>query len=275
MLLDAHEPVHDRGAFVSKENTDASTETTRSADRDHHDHPLRMKDLCEASGLDRQAIHFYIQQGLLPAGKKTGRNMAWYSDAHVERLLLIKKLQHERFLPLKAIKAMLDGREEEFAPAQHRFLVRLKGALTGPLAPEERGRTIAAAIVLERSGVERRDLDEAIELDLVASQEIEGELHIAEADAWMIDLFGQMRKLGFTRDLGFTVRDVAFYQDAMMRLFREEIRLLSRRLSHLPADDVAPMIEQALPVIHTFITRYHGARVRDFFASVEDEPREP
>ena len=39
-------------------------------------HPYRMKDLCELTGLPRQVIHFYIQQGLVPPGVKTGRNMA-------------------------------------------------------------------------------------------------------------------------------------------------------------------------------------------------------
>lgn len=243
----------------------------RAAAPDRGDHALKMKDLCERTGLDRQAIHFYVKQGLLPPGKKTGRNMAWYSEAHVERLLLIKKLQHERFLPLKAIKAMLDNREEDFAPAQQRFLVRLKGLVAGDGAPDERRRLLPAARVLERSGVSQRDLDEAIELGMVVGTEVDGELHVAEADAWMIDLFGQMRKLGFTRDLGFTVRDVQFYEEAMLRLFREEIRLLSRRLSHLPPDEVAPMIEKALPIVHTFLTRYHGARVRDFFAPDSDE----
>ena len=67
----------------------------------------RMRDLCERTGLNRQAIHFYIQRGLLPPGEKTGPNMAWYEQGHLERLLLIKRLQHERFLPLNAIKAML------------------------------------------------------------------------------------------------------------------------------------------------------------------------
>ena len=38
--------------------------------------PYRMKDLCDRTGLPRQVIHFYIQQGLLPEGQKTGRNMA-------------------------------------------------------------------------------------------------------------------------------------------------------------------------------------------------------
>ncbi len=30
------------------------------------------------------------------------------------------------------------------------------------------------------------------------------------------------------------------------------------------------MIERSLPIIHTFLTRYHASRVRSFFESVED-----
>ena len=56
-----------------------TTATARDIDHEHEAWCYRMKDLCEASGLPRQAIHFYIQQGLLPPGQKTGRNMAWYT----------------------------------------------------------------------------------------------------------------------------------------------------------------------------------------------------
>ena len=69
--------------------SDAATMNGASA-RTEDGYTLRMRDLCEATGLDRQAVHFYIQQGLLPPGRKTGRNMAWYTHAHVERLDLIK-----------------------------------------------------------------------------------------------------------------------------------------------------------------------------------------
>ena len=44
----------------------------------------RMKDLCELTGLPRQVIHFYIQQGLVPEGHKTGPNMAYYGEEHLE-----------------------------------------------------------------------------------------------------------------------------------------------------------------------------------------------
>ena len=233
---------------------------------------LRMKDLVEATGLERQAIHFYIQQGLLPAGRKTGRNMAWYTQAHVDRLLSIRKLQQEHFLPLKAIKAVLDGTDEDFTPEQRAFLRGVKRRLGGELTEEDRAKTVAAEELVERFGVDREDLREAAELGVVGVRENdEGDLVIAEADAWMVELFGQMRKLGFTRELGFSVEDLRFYEDAMNRLFREEIKLISGRLSKLPPDEAAAMIEKALPLIHSFLTRYHASRVRAFFGTLEDD----
>ena len=32
---------------------------------------LKMKDLCELTGLPRQAVHFYIQEGLVPEGDRS------------------------------------------------------------------------------------------------------------------------------------------------------------------------------------------------------------
>ena len=68
---------------------------------------LRMKDLCKATGISRQVVHFYISQGLLPPGKKTGQNMAYYSEEHVRRIELIRQLQEERFLALKGHQSPL------------------------------------------------------------------------------------------------------------------------------------------------------------------------
>lgn len=230
----------------------------------------RMKDLCDATGLPRQAIHFYIQQGLLPPGEKTGRNMAWYGEEHVERLRLIKKLQHERFLPLKAIKALLDGQGEAFSPTQRRFLLEVKDRFGEGVPRRERRRMVDADALVVRAGVQRAEIERAVEIGLLGAHRTDdGRLEIAEDDAWMVELFGEMRRLGFTEDLGFTVDDVRFYDEAMSTLFRQEVVLLSSRLSHLPPAQVAQMIERALPVIHAFLTRYHAARVRDFFEAME------
>lgn len=96
---------------------------------------LKMRDLCDATGLNRQAIHFYIQQGLLPPGEKTGRNTATYTPAHLERLQLIRRLQHERFLPLEVIKDLLSAREDRYSDTQRGFLRRLRARLKACSTP--------------------------------------------------------------------------------------------------------------------------------------------
>ena len=100
-------------------------------------HPYRMRDLCRLTGLERQVVHFYIKEGLLPEGHKTGRNMAWYGDEHLERLRTIKRLQEEHFLPLRAIRAVLEARADTFTPAQARMLLAMKSELAGTLAPPD------------------------------------------------------------------------------------------------------------------------------------------
>ncbi len=229
----------------------------------------RMKDLCEATGLPRQAIHFYIQQGLLPPGQKTGRNMAWYTEAHIDRLHTIKRLQHERFLPLKAIKALFDGEDDVFSPQQHAFLAGVKQRLGASLTRcEDRLPTLTPEEIATDTGVEPADVEGAFELGLVGGERTDGQLRIASADVWSFEVLGQIRALGFTEDLGFSIEDFSFYQDLIDKLLQEEVHLLSSRLADLPPDEVATMIERVIPVLNSFIMRLHAAKIRDLFANV-------
>ena len=64
-----------------------------------------MGELAEASGVPAPTIKHYLREGLLPEPVKTSRNMAYYPPEFVDRIKLIKRLQEERFMPLKAIKS--------------------------------------------------------------------------------------------------------------------------------------------------------------------------
>ncbi|RLB53007.1 MAG: hypothetical protein DRJ42_13145 [Deltaproteobacteria bacterium] len=233
--------------------------------------PYKMKELSELTGLPRQAIHFYIQQGLLPPGHKTGRNMAFYGPEHVERVRLIKRLQHERFLPLKAIKAMLDGRDEHFSEAQQSFLVAVRAELGSTLARNtESERTLLdPAPLLEAHGLTEEDLRTMIEIGVVgASKAEDGPLRIALEDAWVLENFGRMRAAGFTEELGFSVADMAPYAELVDAVLARDVELIGRRLSERPPTEAARMLERAMPLIHEFLTRYHARRVNDFLSSI-------
>lgn len=232
--------------------------------------PYKMKDLSERTGLPRQVIHFYIQQGLVPEGHKTGRNMAYYAEEHVERVLLVRRLQHERFLPLKAIRAMLEHRDDSFSPAQRALLRDVQARLTPALADSTAAKEIVdATALLETLGLVRDDLDGFVEIGLLAVRtDDEGRTFVARDDVWMLEAFAELRRAGMTAELGFTSRDFALYEEAIASLFHRETKLIAERLSDLPPDMVAATVERALPVVNQFLAQYHTARIRNFFATL-------
>src|SRR5262245_24764303 len=155
--------------------------------------PYRMQDLSERTGVPRQVVHFYIREGLLPEGHKTGRNMAYYGEEHLARIRLVRRLQEERFLPLRAIKALIDGGDAEFVPSQQRLLAEVKRELGAELRPSEDGGSTGVAALLRRTGVERRDLEALARLGLVRLRGgRRSASRVASEDAWVVELWGEV-----------------------------------------------------------------------------------
>ena len=70
-----------------------------------------LSDLVKLTGVSPRTVRYYIAQGLLPAPTQSGP-AARYSDAHLGRLRLIRKLQAGH-LPLAEIRRQLDALPEE------------------------------------------------------------------------------------------------------------------------------------------------------------------
>ncbi len=62
----------------------------------------KVSELAEKAGVTKRTIHYYISKGLLLPPDGNGVN-SLYNDKHLERLLLIKKLQSE-YMPLNKIR---------------------------------------------------------------------------------------------------------------------------------------------------------------------------
>ncbi|MCR5185650.1 MAG: MerR family transcriptional regulator [Clostridia bacterium] len=62
----------------------------------------KVSELANKAGVTKRTIHYYISKGLLLPPEGTGVNSI-YTDEHLNRLLLIKKLQAE-YMPLNKIR---------------------------------------------------------------------------------------------------------------------------------------------------------------------------
>lgn len=209
---------------------------------------LRMGELAEASGVPAPTIKHYLREGLLPEPLKTSRNMAYYPVEFVDRIRLIKRLQEERFMPLKAIRAVLDegpGRAEAMLELEDQILDR---ALAG-----ERSRT-SAAEVRERYGVPREVLDRLAELG-VLSPNSRG---YSPSDVTIIEAISRFRAGGYDEQIGFTVYDTLRYKEAIEELVRQEVDVVMDRLAgEVPPERVVEMLETGSQPLKDLIGALH------------------
>ncbi len=90
---------------------------------------MRMRELAKKTGLSSATIHFYMQQGLLPPPKKPTRNSAIYSQAHIDKLILIRQLRNDGDgLPIPAIRQVLDLIDQGTEPS---VAIILQRTITG------------------------------------------------------------------------------------------------------------------------------------------------
>ena len=64
---------------------------------------MRMRELTAAAGVPKGTIQHYIKEGLIPRPIKQSSNSAFYTQDHLNSILLIKELQTKRFLPLSVM----------------------------------------------------------------------------------------------------------------------------------------------------------------------------
>ncbi|HWD10696.1 MAG TPA: MerR family transcriptional regulator [Solirubrobacteraceae bacterium] len=210
-------------ATVATAETSAKGSSARTAGQ----RPLlKMSELAERSGVSPGTIRYYLREGLLGAGAdvvRTSRNMAYYPPDYVERIALIKRLQEERFMPLRVIRVAL---EED--PDRVRALVELEDRiLERALANAEDRSRLSRKAVQERYGVPRNVLERLVEIGVLTPSQ----RGYDQDDVKIIEAIASFRAGGYDETLGFTVYDTLRYRTALEPLVEEEVHALLGRLA--------------------------------------------
>ena len=197
------------------------TSSVRTGDRPG----LKMSELADASGVSAGTIKHYLREGLLGDEReivRTSRNMAWYPPEYVERIRMIKRLQEERFLPLRLIKEALAERPQRTPRSE----VDLPGGVLdrlaeiGVLTPDEDG----------------YDPD----------------------DVAVIRAIVRFREGGYDEALGFTVYDTLRYREALGPLVEKEVQVLAERLGELDPERAVQIVRAGREPLRDLIGAMHS-----------------
>ena len=191
---------------------------------------LKMSQLAERSGVSAATIKHYLREGLLGGRDdivRTSRNMAYYPPDFVERIRLIKRMQEERFMPLRLIREAL--------------------------AEADRPRTKRREI-LDRYEIPANVLDRLAEIGVLTPDRSGYDAD----DVKIIEAIERFRAGGYDEALGFTVYDTVRYRKALEPLVREEVRVLRERLAGEPEERAIEIIRSGREPLRELIGALHS-----------------
>ncbi len=210
---------------------------------------LKMKDLERETGVGRETIRFYIRQGLLPEPERAGRNVAWYDESFVDRIALIKELQRKRYLPLHAIKSLVDG-ETPPSRAEVDALLAIDGTLYRGVVPAEE----RVGDVARRSGLSVREIRRLADTEVIELVTRQGAEWLCGDAIRFVERWAAFRRAGYAERLGFKPENLRVYVEFVRWLAREELRMFTRGVAgKVDARTASAMAEQGIEIVNELI----------------------
>jgi DNA-binding transcriptional MerR regulator len=213
---------------------------------------LKISELAERSGVSVATIKHYLREGLLGDDDdvlRTSRNMAYYPVQFVERVRLIKRLQEERFMPLRVIRDVLDDDPERAL----RMIELEDRILERAIEASETGR-VSRTRARETYDVPANVLDRLEGLGVLTPN---ARGYDAD-DVAIIQAISRFRAGGYEETLGFTVYDTLRYRQALEPLVQEEVRVLLERLGGMDVDRAVKIISSGTEPLRDLVGAMHS-----------------
>jgi len=153
---------------------------------------------------------------------KTGKTMAYYDPACVERIKRIKRLQKEQFLPLDVIKRLLDS-----GPAYEEELQMGQAILKSHKAFSP-GKPVPESSIERRTGYPLRKIRLLEREGLVMPARKDGTCEYDATDCQIIEIMKRREQLGVPFD--HSVETLRLYRDALEHAVSRDIQLFARNL---------------------------------------------
>ncbi|MBV8955645.1 MAG: MerR family transcriptional regulator [Solirubrobacterales bacterium] len=214
---------------------------------------LKMSELAERSGVSAGTIKHYLREGLLGSDERvvrTSRNMAYYPSEFVDRVRLIKRLQEERYMPLRVIRELMAEDPERAAR-----MIELEDRILERAIQARETRRVSRARVRATYDVPQNVLDRLEEIGVLTPN---GRGYDTD-DVAIIEAISRFRAGGYEQAIGFTVYDTLRYREALEPLVEEEVGVLLERLAgRVDVDRAVEIIASGAQPLRDLIGAMHS-----------------
>ena len=214
---------------------------------------LKMSELATRSGVSAGTIKHYLREGLLGPGDeivRTSRNMAWYPEAFVERVTMIKRLQEERYMPLRVIRETIAS-----DPDRALRLLELEDRILDRAAQLGDSARVSRSAAQATYDVPRNVLERLEELGVLTPT---ARGYDAD-DVAIVEAIARFRAGGFQEAIGFTVYDTLRYREALSPLVAEEVStLLGRLADSVDVDRAVEIVASGAEPLRALIGAIHS-----------------
>lgn len=224
---------------------------------------MKMRDLEQRTGVNRETIRVYLRHGLMPEPSRPAANVADYGEEHVQAIAAIRKLQKDKRLPLHLIKRALDG-DATAMPADASAFPHLDSLIAARVGLDDSLVPLSSVL-----GLNPKAVDDAKALEKIGAIKLvkRGKaLHLGRIDAQLVTIWGDMRAAGYTEALGFHPEVCKLHVDAATKLAHAELKIFLEHLEgRSPEGSAADMAQVALTSLLSF---FGLVRVRTVLADL-------
>ena len=167
---------------------------------------MKISELAQRTNVSKQTIHHYIREGVLRKPKKKSSNSVDYSESYVKQIQIIKNLQEDYFLPLSAIKKILQKlkTKTDLEKSVFEYMTEFLQPLDRLLLTEVVGRKN----FIEATGISEKWLTIMEEWEVISSIQKNGEAYYDQDDVIIGRAIVEMGRLGFGANEGYKVADL-------------------------------------------------------------------
>ncbi|MGD0276281.1 MAG: MerR family transcriptional regulator [Syntrophales bacterium] len=235
---------------------------------------LKMKQLCELSGVTRTTIKYYLAKGLLPEPIKSSRNMAYYNETHLNAIRIIKELQTKRFFPLSVIQDILGKKDGDLTIEEKRVLAEADGKFFIATENERKFGPLTTKQLHELTGVSLKEIREMENKGVIHSFQEGNKKYFKDDNVRLVACWAEIRSIGFSAKLGFNTSVMNLYKEFSDRLTDEEAKIVLKLFAgKISPQQMVRMIEKVVVPLSITLDIFHRKSIVETTAKYAEQFR--